>query len=318
MCAPLLWVVITGESDRVHRTSPHRVGTRGDRLAPSWEERAGLYRGVTMFDSLVPGGLLGESVALLWVYESDGPGTGFELRLPTGAVELTINLFDDGFWMPDGNGAGARFGGSVVAGPYQHAYVLDAAPPSHVVGVVLRPGRARALIDVPLCELANRHVALGDLWGIAAVRLRERLLHAPDGPARLRVLGAILHDRLTDSAGATHPLAAAAAGLLTRRPVNGGVGELGDRLGLTSRRVQQVFRGDLGLTPKSYQRLQRFRSVLDGIDEVGRVGWSVYAIERGYCDQAHLAREFHAHSGLSPTAYLRGRGTRLNHVPLVA
>ncbi|WP_433261257.1 DUF6597 domain-containing transcriptional factor [Actinosynnema sp. CS-041913] len=269
-----------------------------------------------MFSSVVPGGLLGEYVALCWLHESTGPGQGPELRLPTGTVELMVNLSADDFRMPAEDGTSRRLPGVLAAGPYRHAYVLDPTSHSHVLGVVFRPGRARALIDVPLCELADRHVALEDLWGVGATRARERMLDAPDATSRLRVLEAVLRERLTGLDQAVHPLVAAATTWLSRTPEYPGVGELGDRLGWTTRRVQQVFRSEVGLSPKSYQRLQRFRSVLTGIDRVGRLGWSAFAVERGYYDQAHLVREFRAHSGLSPTAYLRGRGGQLNHVPL--
>jgi AraC-like DNA-binding protein len=264
-----------------------------------------------MFRSVVPGGLLGEFVSSLWLHSS--PGQGPELRLPTGTVELVVNLAADRFWMPDAAGVCRAYPGAMVAGPYRHAYLLDATQQSPVVGVVFRPGRARALVDVPLHELANRHIALEDLWGAGATRVREQLLAAPDAPARLRVLESALWDRLTGSPHVAHPLAAAATRWLAEYP---GVSDLGDRAGLTSRRVQQVFRTEVGLSPKSYQRLQRFRSVLAGIDGVARVGWSALAVECGYYDQAHLVREFRAHSGLSPTEYLRARGEQVNHVPL--
>ncbi|MBB5959682.1 AraC-like DNA-binding protein [Saccharothrix tamanrassetensis] len=269
-----------------------------------------------MFSSVTPGGHLGEFVALLWLHESAGPGQGAELRLPTGTVELVVNLAADSFWMSDDAGVRRRHSGTLVAGPYRRAYVLEATQQTHVIGAVFRPGRARALVDVPLHELSDRHVALEDLWGLGATRVREQVLAAPGATGKLRVLEAALSDRLTGSGQAAHPLVAAATGWLSRMPERPGVGELGDRLGLTSRRVQQVFRAEVGLSPKGYQRLQRFRSVLDGIDRVDRVGWSAFAVERGYYDQAHLDRDFHAHSGLSPTAYLRGRGRRINHVPL--
>jgi methylphosphotriester-DNA--protein-cysteine methyltransferase len=80
--------------------------------------------------------------------------------------------------------------------------------------------------------------------------------------------------------------------------------------------VQQVFRAEVGLSPKAYQRLARFRATLTSIDAAAGLGWPAFAAERGYYDQAHLIREFRAHAGLSPTTYLQRRGEQLNHVPL--
>lgn len=268
-----------------------------------------------MFTSLTPGGLTGEFVASIWLYEGVMPVRRAELRLPTGTVELLINLREDRFFLSD---AGVRhaYSGAVVAGPYRRAYVLDTAQQSHVLGVVFRPGGARPLVDAPLHELRDRHVALEDLWGASADRVREQVLAAPDALTRLRTLESALHDRLARSAEAAHPLAAAATAYLSAAPERHGVGQLGEHLGWTQRRVEQVFRTDVGLSPKAYQRLRRFRSALASIDDAARLGWPAFATRHGYFDQAHLIRDFRAHCGLSPTAYLQRRGDQLNHVPL--
>jgi len=246
-----------------------------------------------MLISKAPAGRLGAVVERIWLYEGEPPAHAWDLRLPTGRAELVINL---------------EVPGTIGAGPFARAYRLDTAEQSHVMGVVLRPGRARALLGVPLSELRERHVELEDLWGPAAGQLRERLLAAPDPIFELE---AALCRRLAGSSELAHPFAAAAAARASE-----GVGPLAERLGWTTRRLEQVFRADVGLTPKAYQRLHRFRSALVGIDRAAVVGWPAFALERGYYDQAHFIREFRAHAGLSPTAYLARRGAQLNHVPV--
>ena len=71
----------------------------------------------------------------------------------------------------------------------------------------------------------------------------------------------------------------------------------------------------MGLTPRGFQRLARFRSALAGIDGAAGLGWAAFALEHGYCDQSHLIREFREHAGLTPPEYVRQRGPALNHVP---
>lgn len=269
----------------------------------------------TMFTSKVPTGRLGELVESIWLHEGALPAHGSDLRLPTGRVELMVNLREDRCSLYGENGARREFPGMVVAGPFGRAYRLDTAQQSQVMGVVFRAGRARPLLGVPLCELRERHVALEDLWGSDAAGLRERVLAAPDGQGRIVELEDALRGRLERSIDVAHPLAARAAAHVSRAPERDGVGRLAERLGWTARRLEQVFRAEVGLTPKAYQRLQRFRSTLVGIDTAALVGWSAFALERGYCDQAHLIREFRAHAGVSPTTYLRRRGEQLNHVP---
>ena len=253
-----------------------------------------------MFVSTAPRGRLGELVDSIWLHDVAATGTGSEWRLPTGRAELIVNLQEDR---------------AIVAGPFARPFALDVAEQRRVLGVVFKPGVARPLFGVPLHELAHRHVALADVWGDGAVELRERLLGAAGPHPCLAEAERVLARRLAGAGDVAHPLAAGAIASIARAPLRSGIAQLSDGLGWTPRRLQQVFSAEVGLTPRAFQRLARFRSTLAGIDRAADVGWAAFAFEYGYYDQSHLIREFRAHAGLSPTAYLRSRGPVLNHVP---
>jgi AraC-like DNA-binding protein len=74
--------------------------------------------------------------------------------------------------------------------------------------------------------------------------------------------------------------------------------------GLSRRRFAQLFREQVGLTPKLYCRLHRFQGVLRQISSGAPVDWADLAVAGGYYDQAHLANEFRSFSGISPASYL--------------
>lgn len=86
------------------------------------------------------------------------------------------------------------------------------------------------------------------------------------------------------------------------------VAETADDVGYSRRRLTTLVRDEVGLSPKTYQRLARFsrahgrlrRDALDGDVSVARL-----AAESGYADQAHLAREWTGFAGCSPTEWLR-------------
>ena len=83
---------------------------------------------------------------------------------------------------------------------------------------------------------------------------------------------------------------------------------------MSRRRLEESFRASVGVTPKEYQRLQRFRRALDHINTAPDVGWATFAVERGYYDQSHFNNDFRAHAGLRPSQYLAARGAFTNHV----
>jgi AraC-like DNA-binding protein len=95
------------------------------------------------------------------------------------------------------------------------------------------------------------------------------------------------------------------------------VGQVMDRIGLSRRRIIQVFTEQVGLTPKLYCRIQRFQQALRRVHRRKTVDWVQVALDCGYYDQAHFVHDFQAFSGLNPSAYLQQQGDHLNHVPLV-
>ena len=122
----------------------------------------------------VPRSPLSELIELLWHFESAAPSHVSERVLPTGTVELVINLRE---------GIGSF--DSVVAGPHSRFFVLDTSRPSALIGIHFKPGGAFPFLALPVDELRNLHVPLEALWGGRAFELRERLLAAQGAQARL-------------------------------------------------------------------------------------------------------------------------------------
>jgi len=75
--------------------------------------------------------------------------------------------------------------------------------------------------------------------------------------------------------------------------------------GVSHTRMIQLFREQVGLTPKLFCRVRRFRAVLQGIGKGSPVNWAELAAECGYFDQAHLIRDFRVFAGMTPATYRR-------------
>jgi AraC-like DNA-binding protein len=94
------------------------------------------------------------------------------------------------------------------------------------------------------------------------------------------------------------------------------VKEVSERIGLSQRRFIQLFREEVGLTPKLFCRVRRFQEVIRLLGSGRRPGWAEVALRCGYSDQAHLVHDFREFSGTTPTSYLANRCEHPNHVPL--
>jgi AraC-like DNA-binding protein len=65
-----------------------------------------------------------------------------------------------------------------------------------------------------------------------------------------------------------------------------------------------VFRDTVGVSPKAFARLARFRRALRAARDNAPASWASIAASAGYYDQAHLIAEFRAIAGVTPRALL--------------
>jgi len=245
---------------------------------------------------------LSEFVELLWLFEKPLPTHGRERVLPTGTIELVINLND------------RACGGfeAIVAGPHSRFFELDTRQPASIVGVHFKPGGAFPFFTQPLDELHNIHVSLDALWRRRAAEIRELVMAAGGTQARLLMLECALTDLLPAArrrhAAVTQALAAFSQG--ARR-----IADVVEESGLTSRRFIRLFKDEVGLTPKAFCRIRRFQSTLAALHGRDDVDWADTAVACGYYDQSHLIHDFQDFAGLSPASYLSRRTEHMNHVP---
>jgi len=183
------------------------------------------------------------------------------------------------------------------------------------MGVSFQPGGAFPFLGARAGELQDAHAALEDLWGTRGRRLREYLLDAADVPTRFHILEQALLAQVQRPLE-RHPAVAFALSRLGSAPADESIGGLIREAGVSHRRFVELFRDEVGLTPKVYARIQRFRQALARVHRAQQVDWTSVALDCGYYDQAHFIRDFKAFSGLSPTAYFAQRGQHLNHVPV--
>ena len=166
------------------------------------------------------------------------------------------------------------------------------------VQVALRPLGCRSLFGLPAAELAGLDVTADDVLGPAPVaEIRERVVAAPDWPARFAVLDEVLGRRL--HAPAAPPIAYACRRLL-RGDVP--VATVAAEIGWSGRHLTPRFRAEVGLRPKEAARVARFDRARRALRPTGRL--ADVAARFGFADQSHLVREFRALAGCPPSTWL--------------
>lgn len=222
---------------------------------------------------------------------------------PDGCADIIVDLSAT---LPIGGAPGV--GRCYAVGTMLRAARIALAGAIHLVGVRLRPGTAGPIFGLPMHELTDTTAPLPDLWA-EATDLGPSLAEATtpsDRVARLeRSLLARLR-RVREPAAVVRQAIRFVARTGGTRPVR----ELEQAVGLGGRHLERHFRDAVGISPKSFARVVRFRRALAAMQQSGTIPWSRLAAETGYYDQAHLIREVRALAGVTPT----GLATELRQV----
>jgi AraC-like DNA-binding protein len=248
-----------------------------------------------MYREYAPGPTLAQTVECYWSSTAVAPAGGSILHrvLPDGCMDL---LFD--FAAAGGEHA-------TIVGTMTRPLLVTGEGAADLFGIRFRPGGITRFLPLDATELTD---ARADLSAVA------------------RRLAGELWDRLGEAEPARRPAVAEAA-LLVRLPASGlidpyvrhcvarleaargalPIARLDASTGLSGRQIERKFARHVGLTPKTFARVVRFRSLLSAAWTAGARDWAGLAADAGYADQPHLVREFRSFAGLSPTAYFGER-----------
>lgn len=210
-------------------------------------------------------------------WELEGRGDGVETILPDGCSELVIHCGDP--FLRDGREQPSTIFVGQMSGPVR-------VQPTGAVGcfgVRFEPMGAWSLSGVPQGRLMNTIVEAEELFERPAVSAGE------DAEGRRQALEAVLLAIVPDYMSRWQEgLMAVAAGRLSLQDFRNGTG-------VGNRQFERLFKERVGLTPRVFSRLLRFRRAISS-----KGSWADIAAECGYADQSHLIRDFREFAGTTP------------------
>jgi AraC-like DNA-binding protein len=172
-----------------------------------------------------------------------------------------------------------------------------------LLGVRFHPGGISRFLVLDAAELTDATVDVANFWSQLAEEVWHRLGEAPS-VNRLQLLqeilvaranGRIQHDPFIRHC--VNRIEAARGGLR--------ISDLEKSTGLSARQLERKFSRQLGISPKTFARVVRFKGVMAAAAGPASPDWATLAGDFGFADQPHLVREFKAFSGLTPADYLK-------------
>lgn len=236
-----------------------------------------------------------------------------EKILPQNNIELMFNL-ERPFGVPNRQPAWRSFKRAWVAGMQQEWLLVtpqyDTSLPSYLLSARMPPLGAYRVLDMPLGEIAHDVIELDEALGEEVRAVHQQVGDLCDPGLQFAVLCDFVRRRVARSRVRVRADAQVAIDALVQSHGTERIDSVCRHLGVSRKHLGSVFRTHVGLSPKAYARMFRFRRVIDALQS-GRQppDWAQLAVSCGYFDQAHFNHEFREFSGMSPGEFAAAGST---------
>jgi len=198
-----------------------------------------------------------------------------------------------------------------AVGMMSRAIHVASGGPVRTVAVRFKPGAAGRFLGLPLHVLTDQRADMDQLWGRSdAERMADALWGTElSDVQRIALLEADLLARLRRPPGGAsgtdghalirHALAALDASHGALR-----IEDLAAQMHVSRQHMAAQFRIKVGLSPKLYARIARFRRAMAALRQAPSPDFAQLALECGYFDQSHLIHDFQDFAGSTPERFL--------------
>lgn len=230
-------------------------------------------------------------VEAIWYFRQEGEEAGVKRVLPDCCIDLIFDLSPGGrpFWV----------------GTMTKPLLVSRAGPAEFLGIRFRPGWASLFLNGVIPRLVDRRAGAAALGQKPMLALNRHLKATLDLRDKLTIVSNWLAREICEEPGKAGP-GVALLEWLGRGGVDAPIPAWAGRLGVSTRQLERTFLALVGVSPRRFRSLLRFRRAVRALrDEAVRPLDA--AFEAGYYDQPHFARDFRKYSGLTPGQYLMSR-----------
>ena len=205
--------------------------------------------------------------------------------------------------------------GDVLIGVQKKYYILSKDANAYLIGVKFKQGEAYHFFKKPMLQFTDKIVKLVDIFNADTNSLKEVLIKAQNEDEIRKILNyfffinvesLICDSKIVDSV--IQKVNVSKKALLIK--------DLCESENISNKHLISLFNKKVGISPKLLYRINKFKKVIEILEDNTNVNWSQIAYEYHYYDQAHLINEFKKFSGVSPNEYLENKNAVGLHIKL--
>ncbi len=212
--------------------------------------------------------------------------------------QLLVNLSGTELCLMSETGTVASASGPVaVLGVLTRRFVIDTEQKRKICGVEFEPGGFSAFTSEHATYFCDKAIDASKIWGIGSGSLHSALAMTDDPHGHCKILEAFLNQQFIPDPFEDVVFQKLLNGMVSGRRIQ----DIQQELGLSQRKLHDLFDRRIGVRPKLFARILRLSSGLSVFQEQPSLADLAY--ESGYSDQSHLSREFRRLAGTSPGAH---------------
>ncbi len=253
-------------------------------------------------------------------FEGFTPAHSLDRFLPDGNTELIIDLTEIPQHIHDNHTLEVvqACSNAWVSGVRTRPITIPSGKGGRMVIVAFKKGAAHPFYPFPMIELTNSVVMADLVFGKSILDLREKLLFSKSTSEMFYLVELFLLGRAGDKLheSTTSNCIKYAISNIISKPTLSNFHNLSDQIAYSQKHFIDLFKGQVGLSPKQYLKIIRFQKAIYEIETNRSIHWSGIAAESGFYDQAHFIHDFKDFSGFTPNDYIKRKSGTLNYIPV--
>lgn len=260
---------------------------------------------------------LGQFVKFLLYYEGIEVAHKVDRFLPNGDTEILIDFHDTPQFIYDNESLKEVQACNRIwaSGVRTEPITIPSGNKSAMMVIMFKKGMAAPFFPFPMNEICDSVVDADLIWGVEFAELRERLLAEKGIARRFEMVEDFLLSKFLSRLD-LNPCVQYAINEMSTRPDRLSIARMNAKIGYSQKHFTEMFRRQVGITPKAYLKIMRFQKAVKTIDATPAIDWTETAIECGFYDQAHFINDFRHFSGFTPDRYAKIHKHYQNYIPV--
>lgn len=244
-----------------------------------------------------------------WCVEAHGPETelsSWQYCLASGLVEIIFHVTPHKTHTGILAGRQVDFPESFIGGIHLEPVMFRMRGGTGMFGISCKPETFVTLFNLPIADLVDSYAELHTFFGPCLGDLEHRILEAPANEHRVQIAAAFFRRRAAMYAQRGRFYFPEAMQFIRMAAGQHSVDELCSKVFVGKRQLQRAFQDNIGISPKTYGRIVRFKGAYDYVQRHPHATWTEISYHFGYADQSHFIRDFKEFTGENPRSFLAG------------